>query len=205
MNDPLSRLRADLDAGFPDGGDWPESDKAAASDDLDEFLLTFYRSQPASETYLAVLDALAEAEAAADAHPGRAAASAQSLRGKRGARSSSVEQALRCPAYLARAALAAALRITSDAADLLLNRPAAVLLTYSPDAVAAAGDACGRGRGELFRAIADSSRVTGDFVYPYRPGVAAVEPARRAVDQSDALGELVAWGRAFLESPQPPR
>ena len=50
--------------------------------------------------------------------------------------------------------------------------------------------------GELLADIASSWRSSSDFVYAYRPGVEADEPAE--TDTVRNMAELVAWGEQLL-------
>jgi hypothetical protein len=57
-----------------------------------------------------------------------------------------------------------------------------------------------RPRGEVFKAIADSCRMSGGYVYPYRPGPTPAAPAKRVDDDADALGALISWGRELFQA-----
>ncbi len=199
MNDALSRLRADVDAEMSETGDALVPADADLSEDLEELLVDHYAAEPASDAFIAALEALSQSEAWHEAPAGRAASSA---RAHRSTRTRTVGEALNVTTSLARSALVRSLGLNRDAADLLLDRPAAALLKYPPDAVAGAVDLCGRPRGEIFKAIADSSRMSGGYVYAYRPGPESAEPAKRAAEDADPLAELIAWGRGLFEAPQ---
>ena len=193
MNDPLDDILTDLEAeaaaadqAAPTGQDLTDSQTAS--------LLEVLSEEPLSDAFTAALDELARRSSWADAPPGRAAVSATR---PRSARSVSVAEAFRAPSGAVRSAIEAFFELNRDAADLLLDRPAAVLLTYSPDRVADAARACGTELGELFGAVADSSRLSGGFVYPYRPGGAGTEPASR-IEGGTTMDELVAWGNELL-------
>lgn len=188
----------DVDAEMVDSGDAEVpagSEVAAAADWLIE---AHFAAEPPSATFLAALDNLGEASAFNEAPAGRAAASASRPRAVRGA---TVSGAVAATIAQARGALVRNLGISADAADLLLDRPAAALMAYPAARIAAVADACGRLRGELFRAVADSARMSGGFVYAYRPGPAPSEPATRAAEEPDQIAELVAWGRDLFDAP----
>lgn len=197
MNDPLSRLRADVDAELTETGDVAVAGGVDLPEELEKLLVDQYAAEPVSEAFVAALEALSRSAAWHEAPAGRAASSA---RAHPAARTRSVGEALNAATSQARSALERSLGLNRDAADLLLDRPAAVLLTYPADAVARAVDLCGRPRGEIFKAIADSSRMSGEYVYPYRPGPTTAEPAKRAADDADPLAEVIAWGRDLFDA-----
>jgi hypothetical protein len=166
--------------------------------DLERLLDDHYRAKPAGDAFTAALEALSQSAAWPDAPAGRAASSAAS---HRLALSRTVGETLSAPTSHARSALVGSLSLNPDAADRLLDLPAAALLKYPPSAVADVADRCGQSRGEIFKAIADSSRMSGGYVYPYRPGPPVAEPAKRVEDDADALGVLIAWGRELFDAP----
>lgn len=110
-----------------------------------------------------------------------------------------VQEALSGPASLARSALISALRITVDAAELLLERPASSLMSYDPMRVGVAAEACGRTRGQVFAAVADSVRAGAPYVFAYRPGITPSVPAKRVTEGTDEAEALLAWGRALFD------
>jgi hypothetical protein len=197
MNDPISRLRADVDAEISESSDALVPAEADLPEDLERLLANHYASEPTSQTFTAALEALSQSAAWPDAPAGRAAKSATF---RPSARARTVGEALNVPISQARSALAGSLNINADAADLLLDLPAAALLKYPPAEVAAAADGCRRQRGEIFKAIADSSRMSGGYVYPYRPGPTPAEPVRRVDDDADALGALISWGHELFQA-----
>ena len=157
-------------------------------------LLRVLSEEPLSGAFRAALDELARASTWTDAPLGRAAASAAR---PRSAGSQSVGEAFLAPSGAVRSAIEAFFGLNRDAADLLLDRPAAALLMYPPHVVANAAAACGTPLGQLFGAVANSSRLSGGFVYPYRPGAVGSEPASR-VESGTSMEELVAWGSKLL-------
>jgi hypothetical protein len=194
MNDQLRKIVMDLEAELaeaelapPDGPDLTATQMAS--------LLRYLAEEPLSEAFAAALEELARALTWPEAPAGRAAASASR---PRSAHSVSVAEAFLAPSGAVRSAIEAFFGLNRDAADLLLDRPAAALLTYPPQVVASAAAACGTPLGELFGAVADSSRLSGAFVYPYRPGVARAEPASR-IEGGTSMDALVAWGNELLQ------
>jgi hypothetical protein len=198
MNDPLSRLRADVDAEISESSDALVPADADLPEELERLLANYYASEPTSQMFTAAVEALSQSAAWPDAPAGRAARSATF---QPSARARTVGEALNVPISQARGALVGSLNINADAADLLLDLPAVALLKYPPAVVAAAADGCRRQRGEIFRAIADSSRMSGGYVYPYRPGPEITEPARRADGDNAPLIDLIAWGRGLFDAP----
>jgi hypothetical protein len=197
MNDHLSRLRADADAEISESSDALVPADADLPEDLERLLANHYASEPTSQMFTAALEALSQSAAWPDAPTGRAAKSATF---RPSARARTVGEALNVPISQARSTLAGSLNINPDAADLLLDLPAAALLRYPPGAIAAAADGCRRPRGEVFKAIADSCRMSGGYVYPYRPGPTPAAPAKRVDDDADALGALISWGRELFQA-----
>jgi hypothetical protein len=110
-----------------------------------------------------------------------------------------VQEALSGPASLARSALIRALRISVDAAELLLDRPASSLMSYDPMRVGIAAEACGRTRGQVFAAVADSVRAGDPYVFAYRPGIQPSVPAQRVTEGNDEAEALLAWGRVLFD------
>lgn len=193
MNDQLREILTDLEAELAEAERAPLPGPSLTAAQMAS-LLGYLAEEPLSDAFTAALDDLARASTWVDAPAGRAAASAAR---PRSARSLSVAEAFLEPSGAVRSAIEAFFGLNRDAADLLLDRPAAALLTYPPQMVANAAAACGTPLGELFGAIADSSRLSGAFVYPYRPGVARAEPASR-IEGGTSMDALVAWGNALL-------
>jgi hypothetical protein len=193
MNDRLREILKDLEAELAEAELTPHPEPGREAPQVAS-LVRYLAEEPLSEVFTAAVDELARASTWFDAPAGRAAASAAR---PRSARSLSVAEAFLAPSGAVRSAIEAFFGLNRDAADLLLDRPAAALLTYSPQVVAGAAGACGTPLGELFGAIADSSRLSGGFVYPYRPGVARTEPASR-IEGGTSMDALVAWGNELL-------
>lgn len=193
MNDQLREILTDLEAELAEAELAPLRGPGLTATQMAS-LLGFLAEEPLSDAFTAALDELARASTWVNAPAGRAAASAVR---PRSARSLSVSEAFLAPSGAVRSAVEAFFGLNRDAADLLLDRPAAALLTYPPQVVANAAAACGTPLGELFGAIADSSSLSGAFVYPYRPGVARAEPASR-IEGGTSMDALVAWGYELL-------
>jgi hypothetical protein len=193
MNDPFGALRAAAaeEAFVPDTADagLPHQD----SDRLDRLLETFFASEPPSETWLAVLEDLALRGPVVDQSRG---AAAKTAKGPRSARSVTVEGALHVPAGEARQHLQTAFAMSADAADELLERPAAALAQRQPQEVRNLAGLVKRPVAELFADIASSWRASGGYVYAYRPGETPDEPAVSAADNQ--IASLIDWGEALL-------
>jgi hypothetical protein len=172
-----------------------EDDDGGTDRQVDYVLAGFFASVPESEGFEIAIDVLAEDTSWSNAPAGAAAASARKVAA--GPSPSDVVTALGVPGRQARGAVERALDLSRDAADLLLDRPAAVLLTFDPSRVRRLADLCQRAPGELFALIASSSRSSGGYVYAYRPGTTSDAAARRAAEPSGA-GSLVEWGYAFF-------
>lgn len=203
MDDTLRTLLDDVEAETVEAGDAEAGDaEAPAGPEVaaaaDRLIQAHFAAEPPSATFLAALDRLGQVTAFNEAPAGRAAASASRARSVRG---ETVSGAIAATIAQARGALVRNLHIGADAADLLLDRPAAALMAYPAARIAAVADLCGRLRGELFRAVADSARSSGGFVYAYRPGPAPSEPATRAAEEPDQIAEIAAWGRESFNAP----
>lgn len=190
MTDELKRLRGAARAET----DPVEAGPIAADAEVDELLTAYFRGASASNAFAAALDAIAAGSAWPDAPSGKAAAIARAARPGTPA---TVSGALGVPLTRGREAIVRSLALGPDAADSLLDRPAAALLRYEPDAVRRLSEFCGRSPGGLFAAIAASSRASGDFVYAYRPAAAADTPARR-LEEPMAGDALLEWGYRFF-------
>lgn len=193
MNDPLGALRiaAAEEAGRAEAADTPTPDQDL--DRLDQLMETFFASEPASEAWSAVLEDLAVRGPVVDQLPGAAAKTAKS---PRAARSVTVEGALRAPARDARRHLQAAFALGADAAEELLERPAAALAQRKPDDVRNLAKLAKRPVAELFAEIASSWRASGGYVYAYRPGETPDEPAVSV--GGNQIATLIDWGEALL-------
>jgi hypothetical protein len=190
MNDWLREIRAaaEADAGV--------HEIASADPQIDELLSEFFSRVPESEGFGVVLDTLAEMSTWQVAPAGKAAESARAVAAARSA--SDVVTVLGVPRRRARQAMEESLGLTRDAADLLLDRPAVVLLTFEPTRVRRLADVCERVPGQLFAEIVSSSRSSAGHVYAYRPGVEqGAAPARRVGEPSDAAG-ILEWGYRFF-------
>jgi hypothetical protein len=172
-----------------------DDDDVVTDRQIDEVLYAFFSRVPESEGFGIALDALAEETSWHNAPAGTAAATARELAAGRLPRD--VVTALGVPRRQAREAVEQALDLAHDAADLLLDRPAAVLLTFQPSRVRRLADICERIPGELFAQIASSSRASDGHVYAYRPGTIPDTPVRRAAEPSGAT-RLVEWGCRFF-------
>jgi hypothetical protein len=191
MNELIARLRRDAELEESENGDAAP----AGGPNVDDALIMEFYATHEGAWFDAALDALAE-----HGWQGLGADSAgQPAVSSRQPRQRSVVEALAAPATTARSALTTILDISVDAAELLLERPASVLLTYAPPRVAALAVACGQTRGRIFAAVADSVRAGDPYVYAYRPGPPAAEPARLASDSTSTAQELLAWGRELFE------
>lgn len=193
MNDELQEIRTDLEREASESSIAPRAGSDLTPKQLAS-LLEFLRDEEPSVALMAILDELARQSVVQGAPAGRAAVSAARPRSSDPV---SVAEAFLAPSGRVRSAIESALGLNRDAADLLLDRPAAALVRYPPGAVAVAAAACETPLGELFGAVADSTRSSGGFVYPYRPGERKAEPAAR-IDVGDSMDELVAWGEELL-------
>ncbi len=192
MDDWLRSVRASARADVAELDDGDE----VASPKVDDVLAGFFSGVPVSTEFEFALDALAGAMSWSTAPAGAAAASARKPPAA-GPLPSDVVSALGVPGRQAREAVEQVLGLSRDAADVLLDRPAAVLLTFDPSRVRRLGDHCQRAPGELLAAIASSSRSSGGYVYAYRPGPVSETAARRP-DEPSAAGSPVEWGYAFF-------
>lgn len=188
MNEPIRHLRsaarAEAQLVIPDEANDPRAE---------ELLDAYFAEVPESNTFLAALDVLGEITAWPDAPAGSAAASASALAPVR--TPSDVASVLGIPRRQAREAIESSLVLTRDAADVLLDRPAAVLLRYDPSAVRGLTELCGRPPGQLFARIASSTRASGGYVFPYRPGDQSTAPVKRL---DEAPASLLDWGYTFF-------
>ena len=193
MNDPFGALRtaAAEEAGRAEAADTHAPDQDW--DRLDQLMETFFASEPASEAWSAVLEDLALRGPVVDQLPG---AAAKTARTPRSARSVTVEAALHAPAWEARRHLEAAFALGADAAEELLERPAAALAQRKPEEVRNLAGLAKRPVAELFADIASSWRASGEYVYAYRPGETPDEPAVRAA--GNEIATLIDWGEALL-------
>jgi hypothetical protein len=191
MDELIARLRRDAELEEPENGDTAPT----GGPDLDDALIAEFYATHEGAWLDAALDALAEhgRQSLGAGRPEQPVARSWQPRQR------SVVEALAAPATMARSALTAILEISVDAAELLLDRPASVLLTYAPPRVAALAAACGQTRGRIFAAVADSVRAADPYVYAYRPGPNVAEPARLASDSISTAEELLAWGRELFE------
>jgi hypothetical protein len=191
MTDPLGALRAAAarEVELLDSIDRPPQEE----DGLDRLLETFITTEPASETWMDVLEDLALREPIFGRPP---AAAARAARASRSPRPVTVEEALHAPAPQARQYLQTALALSADAADALLELPAAALAQRQPQQVRSLAGLANRPLGPLFADIGSSWRASGGYVYAYRPGGTPDEPAIRATEH--AIGALLEWGRALL-------
>ena len=190
MNEWLQSMRAAARAevGAPDAGEVEDSR-------VDEILVSFFSESPETAGFTAALEALAGDTSWRGAPAGGAAATAQGVAADR--TPSDVLDALGVPRRRARDAIAQSLDLNPDAADLLLDRPVAVLLTFDPHRVRRLADICDSVPGQIFAQIVSSSRGSSGYVYAYRPGVPPTEPAKRVGDPSSAL-PLLDWGYRFF-------
>lgn len=193
MTDPILELRAAVNELLAQPDPAEDSDSDAKSDSLDRAMVAFFASEPPSSTFAAVLVELAAGDIDVAVRPGRAAALAAA---PQPARAISVEEALRLPTGVARAALQRALALNSDAADEFLERPAAALARRSPGQIRHLAALARRPLPELYRAIADSWRSNAGFAYAYRPAVQTDLPAE--VPEGTGLGPLIDWGIELL-------
>ncbi len=193
MNDALAELRrsAAVELDRLDG-----SETGRVEDDaepVDELVAAAMLDNPRSDTWLAVIEELALTGPTVDRPAGAAATLATTTWS---AAPVSVEQALRVPRRDARMGLRSAFALNVDAADELLERPAAALTQRPPQAVRALARIVGRPVGELFADIAASARASSGFVYAYRPGESATDPAASPIENS--MDALVDWGHELL-------
>lgn len=193
MTDPIAELRMAVNELLRSSDSSEASGFELGLDPLDDMLVAFFASEPASDTFAAGLLELAASEADVEVRPGRAAAQAAA---PQRAVAVSVEDALGLPTGAARSALVRSLGLNADAADEFLERPAAALAQRGPAQVRHLATLVGRPAAELYLAIAESWRSTAGFAYPYRPGVAPEEPA--AVPEGAGLGPLIDWGVELL-------
>jgi hypothetical protein len=189
MDDLIARLRRDADLEEAEG-----IDEVASDAPLDNELLAAYFDANPGPWSDAALDWLSRKYEPGVVQVGRAlTASLPRPIGR------TVQEALSGPTSLARSALISALRISVDAAELLLERPASSLMSYDPIRVGAAAEACGRSRGQIFAAVADSVRAGDPYVFAYRPGITPSVPAKRVTEGTDQAEALLAWGRALFD------
>jgi hypothetical protein len=191
MTDDLARLRAEAleELAELQGTSEPASDDREADD------LLLIAHQPESAAFIAALEFLAQNSRWADAPSGRAAATAKSLGP---ATPTTVLGGLAAPAAKVRAAIERGLYLGRDAAELLLDRPAAALMTYDPVSVRQVAKLVDRNPGELFAAVAASARSSGQYVYAYRPGGAADGPAQRP-SETLSSDPLLTWGLRLMD------
>lgn len=193
MNDMVAALRRAAEDELPSLEALPAAEPITAQEPLDEALAAFFSTQPPTAFWLAVIEEVATFGAIEDSPAGPAAATAQR---QRPANPITVEEAIAVPLREARAHLQAAFGIGADAAEELLERPAAALTRRTPAEVRDLAQLTGRPAGHLFADIASSWRSSSGHVYAYRPGIEADAPA-----ESDAhrdLADLVAWGEQLL-------
>jgi hypothetical protein len=193
MSEMITALRRAANAELPSLEAAPPAQPEAPSGYLDEALAAFFSTMPPTDLWLAVIEELAETGEVEDVPAGPAAAAAQRLPR---ARPISVEEALRLAPRESRAHLQTALHLSADAAEELLERPAAALARRTPAEVRALARLVARPTGELFADIASSWRSGLGFVYAYRPGVEAETPAES--DANRDLSDLIDWGEALL-------
>ena len=193
MNDPFGALRtaAAEEARRAETADTNAPDQDL--DRLDQLIRTFFASEPASEAWSAVLEGLALRGPIVDQLPG---AAAKTARTPRSARSVTVEGALHASTSEARRHLQAAFALSADAAEELLERPAAALAQRKPEDVRNLAGLAKRPVAELFAEIASSWRASGGYVYAYRPGEAPDEPAVSAAGTQ--IATLIDWGEELL-------
>lgn len=193
MNDELEKLRgaATIEVGALEADDGAV-DSTAEPYGLDDLIEQYFLLAPASDMWLAIIEELAS-RPMSDAPAG---AAAETARRPRQARSVTVEAALGVPLRDARRYLQASLGLGADAAEEFLERPAASLATQSPEGVRRLAELAQRPLGELFSDIASSWRASGNYVYAYRPGLTAEEPALAASERD--MAALVDWGAALL-------
>lgn len=163
--------------------------------EVDELLAQFFAATPESNTYLEALDSLAQETAWMNVPAGRAASA---VGGKSAGTPSDVASALGVPRRQAMHAVELRLGLGADAADLLLDRPAASLVTFEAARVRALAVECQVMPGQLFADIAASMRSSRGYVYAYRPGSAPTTPAKRVTEPSGAP-TLLEWGYAFFD------
>ncbi len=194
MNEMVAALRRAAQDELPSLETSPAAEPITAEEPLDEALAAFFLAQPPTAFWLAVIEEVANFGAVDDSPAGPAAATAQR---PPAARPITVEEAIALPLREARAHLQAAFGIGADAAEELLERPAAALARRTPAEVRGLAQLAGRPAGHLFADIASSWRSSSGHVYAYRPGVEADTPA-----ESDAhrdVADLVAWGEQLLD------
>jgi hypothetical protein len=162
-------------------------------DRLDQLIEAYFASEPASDAWSAVLEDLALRRPVVNPLPGPAAKTART---PRSARSITVEGALHTSAREARRHLQAAFELGADAAEELLERPAAALAQRKPEDVRNLAGLAKQPVAELFAEIASSWRASGGYVYAYRPGEAPDEPAVSAAGTQ--IATLIDWGEALL-------
>ena len=188
MNERLRDLRAAAAAELL-GDDTDRAD----SPKVDELLERFFAETPASDFFEDVADALAQTAAWPDAPPGRSASRIPRWPEKP---TRDVLTALGGARRQARGAVSHSLELGDAAADLLLDRPAAVLLTFDPEMVRELAQRCHTAPGPLFADIAVSEQGSRGYVYAYRPGDALSVPARRAIQSNRP--SILEWGRRFF-------
>lgn len=193
MNELLDALRAAAAEELSLAGASAAAPSEVGSERLDQLLELFFETEPPSETWLVVVEDLALNEPALDRGPGAAAKTAAT---PRPARPVTVEDALKVPGREARRHLQAAFGLGVDAAEELLERPAAALARRQPEDVRALAGFVGRPLGELFADIASSWRAGAGYVYAFRPGEVPDEPAVSAASNEIAL--LIDWGEALF-------
>lgn len=193
MNDPLGALRraAADETGLPEAADVRLRHQDL--DRLDHLTQAFFASEPLSDAWVAVIEDLALTGPVVDRPPGAAAKAAKA---PRSARSVTVESALHLSAREARQHLQVAFALSADAAEELLERPAAALSQRQPQEVRNLAGLANRPVAELFADIASSWRASGGYVYAYRPGETPDEPAVSA--GADQMTTLIDWGEALL-------
>jgi hypothetical protein len=195
MNDQIARLRHDAELEETENADTVTGEVA-----LDDAILAEFYATHSGVWFDPALEVLGERGQRNEAPDAGAQVDAATRR----ARQRSVLEALSAPSSVVRSALTAILRISVDAAELLLERPASALLSYEAPRVAALAQACGKARGEVFLAVADSVRAADPYVYAYRPGPTVGAPARLAPDSSTSGADLLAWGRELFDLAPPP-
>src|SRR5450759_2708909 len=162
MSDLLGALRAaaadEARLAEPSDVGPPHPDSAR----LDLWLEAFFAEEPPSETWLAVLEDIALRGPTVDRGPSVAAKTAHAARP---ARPVSVEGALQESARVAREHLQVAFHLGADAAEELLERPAAALSQRPPEDVRQLAMLAQRPAAALFADIAASWRASAGYVY----------------------------------------
>jgi hypothetical protein len=193
MNEMIAALRRAAQDELPSLEASPAAAPITALEPFEEALAAFFSTQPPTAFWLAVIEEVATFGTIEDSPAGLAAATAKR---PPPARPITVEEAIALPLREARAHLQVALRIGTDAAEELLERPAAALARRTPAEVRDLAGLARRPAGQLFADIASSWRSSSGHVYAYRPGVEDVAPAESGARPE--LPDLVAWGEQLL-------